>query len=180
MEVLSKVGPVAVYRSHPLNWSAVFGGWLVATAVAWVLYTLGLAVGFSSIDATLTDAAAKAWGIGTRVWLLLTWAGSLFLGGLFASWVEGKAHPGFGVLNGLAVWGLSTTIAVLLLTLGFSNMLQGGGSLLRAHAEVLHGPLVAAALWQLFFSSIAGAFAATLGGWVGAGHLHRIYDEPAA
>ena len=180
MEILSKVGPIAVYRHHPLNWSAVFGGWLITTAVAWVLYTLGLAVGFSSIDVTLSDAAAKAWGVGTRVWLLLTWAGALFMGGLFTSWIDGKAHTGFGVLNGLAVWGLTTTIAVLLLSFGYFDMLQGGGSLLRARAEVIHGPSVAAALWQLFFSSVAGAFAAVAGGWVGAGHLHHVYAEPVA
>jgi hypothetical protein len=206
MEIISKSGPLTVYRNVPLNWSAIFGGWVVATAVAWLLYVLGVAVGFSSIDLSHAETATKAWGIGTRVWLVLTWAASLFMGGLFASWIDGKAHATFGLLNGVAVWGLATTISALLLSLGFANTLQGGASLLRTNSAAnaaIEQPLnvaanpaqasadtkekaervaryTAAALWALFFSTITGAFAAALGGWVGSGHLHNVYEDAVA
>ena len=179
MELISKAGPLTVYRTHPLNWSAVWGGWVVATGMAWLLYVLGLAVGYSGVDASLADTAAKPWGAGMRTWLVLTWAVSLFMGSLFTSWIEGKAQPTFGLLNGIAVWGLTTTIGAILLTLGFANILQGGVSLLHANPAGIHSPMATAALWALFFSSIAGAFAAAAGGWIGAGHLHRVYDDPA-
>lgn len=208
MEIVSKAGPLTVYRSVPLNWSAIIGGWVIATALAWVLYVLGLAVGFSSVDLSHADSMTRAWGVGTRTWLVVTWAISLFMGALFASWVDGKAHSTFGLLNGIAVWGLSTTVGALLLSLGFANALQGGASLLKASpspgtsivqqldpqasspaareeataqskekAERI-ARYTAGALWALFFSTIAGAFAAAFGGWLGAGHLHRVYDDP--
>ena len=176
MEIISKAGPVTVYRSHPLNWSAVLGGWVIATGVAWLLYVLGLAVGYGSVDSTLADPAAKAWGIGMRTWLVLISAVSLFMGGLFDSWVDGKAQQVFGVLNGITVWGLSTTIGAVLLTPGFVSNLQGGLSLLHGNPAMMHSPMAATALWALFFGSVAGAFTAALGGWIGAGHLHRVYD----
>lgn len=209
MEIISRAGPLTVYRTHPLNWSAVFAGWVIATGIAWLLYILGLAVGFSAVDFSHAESATHAWGIGTRTWLVLTWAVSLFMGGLVASWIDGKAHGTFGLLNGLAVWGLTTTIGAILLSLGFANALQGGASLLQSRAAPAQTSIVqqlhataetvasddaspaakakaervakytASALWALFFSTIAGAFTAALGGWLGAGHLHRVYeDEP--
>ena len=209
MEVINRAGPLTVYRTHPLNWSAIFGGWLLATAIAWLLYVLGLAVGFSAVDHSHAESMTRAWGVGTRTWLVLTWAVSLFMGGLFASWIDGKAHATFGLLNGIAVWGLTTTMGALLLSLGFANALQGGASLLQSRAPAAQSSIVqqlhaaaatvedddaspaakakadriakytAGALWALFFSTIAGAFTAALGGWLGAGHVHRVYeDEP--
>lgn len=206
MEIVSKSGPLTVYRTAPLNWSAIFGGWVVATGVAWLLYVLGLAVGFSSVDLSHADSM-QAWGIGTRAWLVLTWAVSLFMGALFASWIDGKANATFGLLNGIALWGLTMTVGAVLLSLGFANALQGGASLLqgrpapeqtsivqrldetaaavanadsspraKAKAERI-AKYTAGALWALFFSTIAGAFTAALGGWLGAGHLHRVYDD---
>ena len=207
MEIVSKAGPLTVYRSTPLNWSAIFAGWVIATGVAWVLYVLGLAVGFSAVDASHAESMTHAWGVGTRTWLVLTWAVSLFMGGLFASWIDGKAHNTFGLLNGITVWGLSTTVGAVLLSLGFANALQGGASLLQSRAAPAQSSIVqqlhataaavesddaspavkakaeriakytAGALWALFFSTIAGAFTAALGGWLGAGHLHRVYEE---
>lgn len=207
MEIVSKAGPLTVYRSVPLNWSAVFGGLVIATAIAWLLYVLGLAVGFSSVDLSHAESMTRAWGVGTRAWLVLTSAVALFMGGLFASWIDGKAHPTFGLLNGIAVWGLSTTVGALLLSLGFANALQGGAALLKTNSSTPSSitrqldaavsnaapdteteaqaqekaeriaRYTAAAMWALFFSTIAGAFTAALGGWLGAGHLHRVYEE---
>jgi hypothetical protein len=207
MEIISKAGPLTVYRTHPVNWSAILAGWLLATAVAWLLYVLGLAVGFSAVDHSHAESMTHAWGAGTRTWLVLTWAVSLFMGGLFASWIDGKAHSTHGLLNGITVWGLTTTVGVILLSLGFANALQGGASLLQGRTPTSQTSMVqqlhaaanavedddaspaakaraeriakytAGAMWALFFSSIAGAFSAALGGWLGAGHLHRVYDD---
>jgi hypothetical protein len=35
----------------------------------------------------------------------------------------------------------------------------------------------AAAMWALFFSCLIGLVAAALGGWAGAGHIHRVHDQ---
>jgi hypothetical protein len=132
--VAAEAREVVGYRPPTIRWSAVFGGWLVATGLAWLMYVLGLAVGFTAIDAADVDASMRSLGIGTAVWLLLTWAVSLFLGGMYASWLDGKTDSGVGTLHGVAVWALATTVTVMLVALGFSNLLQGGASLIRGMA----------------------------------------------
>jgi hypothetical protein len=39
---------------------------------------------------------AKGIGTGTAIWMILTWAVSLFLGGMFASWFDGRADQTIG------------------------------------------------------------------------------------
>jgi hypothetical protein len=120
---------LAVHRPH-ISWISIIGGWVVAMGVAWLFYVLGLAVGFSSFDVSDTDAVAKGIGIGTTAWVILTWAASLFIGAMFASWVDGRSDPTVGSLHGVAVWGLALTITAILTALGLSNFLQGTASLL--------------------------------------------------
>lgn len=131
--------PAAVYRFPTIRWSAVFGGWLVATGLAWLMYVLGLAVGFTAIDASDLTASGRAIGIGTIAWLVLTWTVSLFLGGMFASWLDGTTDSGTGTLHGVAVWALATSVSVVLVTIGFSNIVQGGASLVRSGAGAMTG-----------------------------------------
>ncbi len=125
----------AVRRRFPaVRWSAIFCGWLVGSGIAWLMYILGLAAGFSAIDVSNLQNAAKGIGIGTGLWLLLTWAVSLFLGGMFAAWFDGKPDPVIGALHGIAVWALAMTVSVLLLASGTASVLQGGSSLLKGAA----------------------------------------------
>jgi hypothetical protein len=102
--------------------------------MAWLFYLLGLAVGFSSFDVSDPAAAAKGVGIGTTIWVILTWTVSLFLGSMFASWMDGRPNPTIGTLHGVAVWGLAMSVTALLAAVGASNLLQGGASLLRGTA----------------------------------------------
>jgi len=122
-------GAVVLHRPH-VTWTSIVGGWIVAMGIAWMFYILGLAVGFSSFDLSDPDTVAKGVGIGTTIWIILTWAASLFLGGMFASWVDGRADPTVGSLHGVAVWGLALTITAILTALGVSTFLQGTASLL--------------------------------------------------
>jgi hypothetical protein len=135
----------AVYKFPSFRWSAVFAGWLVATAIAFLLYVLGLAVGFSAIDASDVEASAKGLGIGTAVWLVLTWATSLFLGGMFASWLDGTTDRSLGSMHGVGVWALATTVSVVMVALGFTNVVQGGASLLKGGATAVAAGGAAAA-----------------------------------
>jgi hypothetical protein len=129
--------PSTVAVRHPLmTWLSIFGGWLVALGIAWLFYVLGLAVGFSAFDVRDAETAAKGVGLGTTLWVVLTWAISLFLGGMFASWVDGRPDQNIGALHGVAVWGLAMSVTVLLAAVGFNNLLQGGASLLRGAATV--------------------------------------------
>lgn len=129
----------AVVTAHPyacVRWSAIIGGWVVATGMASLMYAAGLALGFTAFDPYNATAAAKAVGVGTAVWVVLTWAVSLFLGGMFASWFDAKADQTVGALHGVAVWGLAVAASALLLALGVTQALQGGAAVMRGAAAV--------------------------------------------
>jgi hypothetical protein len=105
--------------AHPtMNWGAIFAGWLVATGIAGLLYVAGLALGFAAFDPHDVAATTKGIGIGTAVWVVLSWVTGLFVGGMFASWFDGKSDETMGAMHGVAVWGLSITATALWLSLG--------------------------------------------------------------
>jgi hypothetical protein len=129
----------AVVESHShavLRWSAIIGGWLVATGIASLMYVAGLAIGFSAFDPYNAAATAKGIGTGTAMWMVLTWAVSLFHGGMFASWFDGRADQTVGSLHGVAVWGLSMAASGLLLAIGLTQFVHGGAAILKGGAMV--------------------------------------------
>ena len=129
----------AVVESHShatMRWSAIIAGWLVATGIASLMYVAGLAIGFTAFDPYNAAATAKGIGAGTAIWMVLTWAVSLFLGGMFASWFDGRADQTVGSLHGVAVWGLSIAASGLLLAVGLTQFVQGGAAILKGGAMV--------------------------------------------
>jgi hypothetical protein len=119
---------------HPaMKFRAVIAGWLVATGVAGLLYIAGLALGFSSFDAWHAADSAKGIGIGTTIWLIITWVASLFLGGMFASWFDGRNDDTMGALHGVTVWGLSVTTTALWVGLGLAHSMSGHGGMAGMH-----------------------------------------------
>jgi hypothetical protein len=122
-------------HSHAmLRWSAIIGGWLVATGIASLMYVAGLALGFSAFDPYSAAATAKGIGMGTAIWMVLTWVVSLFLGGMFASWFDGRADQTVGSLHGVTVWGLSVAASGVLLAVGLTPFVQGGAALVSGGA----------------------------------------------
>jgi hypothetical protein len=105
-----------------MRWSAVFAGWFVATGIAILLYGAGIALGFTAFNPHNAEAAAKGLGIGTIIWMILTWAASLFVGGLFASWFDGRADDTMGSLHGITVWGVAMTASTLWLALTLGQL----------------------------------------------------------
>lgn len=114
-------------RFASMSFRAIWAGWLVATGIALLLYLGGLALGFSAFNAWDASASAKGIGIGTSIWLVLTWIVSLWLGGMFASWYAAHDDQTIGSLHGVAVWGLSVTAVFLWLLLGLGPMHHGDG-----------------------------------------------------
>lgn len=125
---------VGVHAHATMRWSAVFGGWLVATGIASLMYVFGLAIGFTAFDPYNAEVTAKGIGMGTAVWMVLTWAISLFLGGMFASWFDGRSDQTVGTLHGVTVWGLSVAASGLLLAVGLTQVVQGGAAIVRGGA----------------------------------------------
>jgi hypothetical protein len=135
-----------VELSQPsMNWGAIIAGWLVAVGVAFLMYVGGLAMGFSAFDPYDAEATAKGIGIGTALWVIVTWIVALLLGGMFASWFDSRDDRNMGVMHGITVWGLSIAASGLLLALGMGGAIGSGASMmggarLGAHAHGMpHG-----------------------------------------
>ncbi|MBB5357622.1 hypothetical protein HDE76_000804 [Rhodanobacter sp. ANJX3] len=246
--------------AHPtMRFSAIIAGWLVATATAGLLYCAGLALGFAGFDAWNAAGSAKGVGIGTAVWMIITWAAALFIGGMFAAWFDGRNDDTSGALHGVTVWGLSLTTTALWLALGLGHAMSGHNEHMGGPGSDMHGgapamtpavsvldaniayaltgrerggsaPIVGAilagqddiatallaadtgtsqdsaaaslqkltpqidaarseskmaadkaahylslTLWIAFISGFLALLASAVGGWLGAGHIHRVY-----
>ena len=148
-----------------MNWGAIFGGWLVATGIASLIYVGGLAVGFDGFDPH--DAAAT----GTSIWIILTWAVSLFMGGMFASWFDGKADPTVGTLHGITVWGLSVTASCLIFMVRMTHVILGSA----AAEHAVRNTYSTTAMGIVFLSIFIALVAAAVGGWLGASHIHKVH-----
>ncbi|HEX4025008.1 MAG TPA: hypothetical protein VHX52_09950 [Steroidobacteraceae bacterium] len=169
---------------HPtLSWGAVFAGWFVATAVAATLYAFGLALGFSALNpydtvAAASGAATGGSAAGAILWIILTWAGALFIGSIFASWFDGRNDTEMGVVRGLAVWGLSVTTTALVMSGGLTRFMYATAAAVPAASGIDRTALAhytAQIMWIAFGSSIVALIASVFGGWLGAHHVHHVY-----
>ncbi len=111
--------PGAPYK---LSWGAIFGGTFVALGVWILLYSLGLALGLSSVDPN-DPGSAKSAGIGTGIWSLVAPLIALFVGGLVASRTAGVVDKAGGALHGAVLWGLTTLAGVIVMGMALSSLL---------------------------------------------------------
>ena len=164
-----------------MSWGAIFGGWLVAAGIAFLLYVAGLAIGFAAFDPYNASASAKGIGVGTALWMVLTWAVALFLGGMFASWFDGKTDRTVGALHGITVWGLSIVVTLVLVALGLTQVAQGGAAVVRGAASMgaaAAGEATTGLQAQLTQRiSQTSARSATAGGQVNAADVRRAAEE---
>jgi hypothetical protein len=105
-----------------LSWSAIFGGAFVALGIWILLYSLGLALGLSSVDPG-DPGSAKSAGIGTGIWSLIAPLISLFVGGFVAARTAGVQDKGGGALHGAVLWGLTTLAGTILLSMALSSLM---------------------------------------------------------
>lgn len=121
-----------------VSWGAIIAGWVVAAGVAWLFYQLGAAIGLTVADPAQDDAAAlgKGLSIGAGVWVVLTWMASLFMGGWFAGRMSGRATVRNGALHGMAVWGFTAVISIVVGFMGLANIAQGGASLIGGTVQM--------------------------------------------
>lgn len=95
--------------SARLSWGSIFGGTVAALAVWLLLYSLGLALGLTSMEAN-DPGSARGAGIFTGIWGLVTPLIALFIGGFVASRSADLASRSGGVFHGLVVWGLTLLV----------------------------------------------------------------------
>ncbi len=121
----------AAYDLRSIHWGAVIAGLVFTYAVYWLLYLLGLALGFSVADASDFDAIGKGFAYGIAFWILITSVIAYFVGGLFTSRLSAAADKDTGMLHGIALWSVATAVMVILGASGAANLAQGGHALLQ-------------------------------------------------
>jgi hypothetical protein len=122
-EIVEKA-PIEAIPGIPfkLSWGAIFGGTFVALGVWILLYSLGLALGLSSVDPA-DPGSAKSAGIGTGIWSLIAPLIALFAGGMVASRTAGVVDKMGGALHGVVLWGLTTLVGVIVMGMALSSLL---------------------------------------------------------
>ncbi|AKF79925.1 hypothetical protein OWM54_13655 [Myxococcus sp. MISCRS1] len=118
-----KPGVISASAGTPfkLSWGAILGGTFVALGVLILLYSLGLALGLSSVDPSNPGSARSA-GIGTGIWGLIAPLIALFAGGFVASRTAGVVDKGGGAMHGAVMWGLTTIAGVALMGMVISTI----------------------------------------------------------
>lgn len=119
-----------------INWGAIFAGLFFVITASWLLFLLGSAVGVGIADASDLEAMGKGFGVGAAIWLILSTIVVYFLGGWLAARVAGNPNTGNGVLHGLVLWSAVGVLILLLGSLGVSNAMQAGQSLITGAASV--------------------------------------------
>ncbi|MFB1483326.1 hypothetical protein [Corallococcus sp. RDP092CA] len=114
--------PAVPGSAYKLSWGAIFGGTFVALGVWILLYTLGLALGLSSVNPA-NAASAKSAGIFTGIWSVIVPLVALFVGGMVAARSAGIVDKGGGALHGAVLWGLTTLVGVMVVGMLVSNVL---------------------------------------------------------
>ncbi|MBJ6761143.1 hypothetical protein JGU66_10245 [Myxococcaceae bacterium JPH2] len=114
--------PATPGTPYKLSWGAILGGAFVALGMWILLYSLGLALGLSSVDPN-NPGSARAAGIGTGIWSLLAPLIALFVGGMVASRTAGVVDKAGGALHGAVLWGLTTLAGAVLMGAVLSSLL---------------------------------------------------------
>lgn len=129
MSVTANSTIIATRPPLSVRWRSVFAGTAFALATAWVMYLLGSALGFSMINPYSQEPTS---GLGyAAAWIFITWIISLFLGGLLAGRLSEHADRSSGLIHGILVWSISIILTITLGVIGVSNLLQGGGQLIK-------------------------------------------------
>lgn len=100
------------FSSH-IRWGAVFGGWLTATAIAMLLYAVGVSIGIGTISAADAEVFSKKVVFLSAAWMLVTWMTALFFGGYFASAASRDTNQRGAVSQAVLVWALSNILTLL-------------------------------------------------------------------
>jgi len=145
-----------------LSWGAIFGGTFVALGVWVLLYSLGLAMGLSSVDPA-DPSSAKAAGIGTGIWSLITPLIALFAGGWVASRTAGVMDKMGGAVHGAVLWGLTTLAGVIVMGMALSSLLGTAFNVGKTAVSATGSAVASAASGAASQGDNAGSLARTFG-----------------
>lgn len=121
-------------RSY-IDWAAILGGAVVATAIATVLTTFGAALGLSAISADPGEGSFNFAIILSGIWVVVTLVASYAAGGYIAGRMRRRVDQASAdevmardMINGLVVWGVGMVIGAMLLTNAATSAISAVGT----------------------------------------------------
>lgn len=120
-----------------ISWGAIFAGLVFLFAMSWLLYLLGIAIGVSVADASDSMSLNNGLGTGAIIWMVVSSLLVYFLGSMLTARLTGKHDATTGMLHGVTLWGLGTTLMLVLSYYGVLGLLQTGQSLLSTAATAI-------------------------------------------
>ncbi len=121
-------------RSY-IDWAAILGGAVVATAIATVFTTFGAALGLSAISADPGEGSFNFAIILSGIWVVVTLVASYAAGGYIAGRMRRRVDQASAdevmardMINGLVVWGVGMVIGAMLLTNAATSAISAVGA----------------------------------------------------
>jgi hypothetical protein len=142
-----------------VSWGGIWGGVLVAMGLLALLSALGVAVGFSAVEAGSAQDAGKLM-TGAGIWAGASLLLSLFLGGMVSTRIGAVYDRTTGFFEGALVWVMSLLLMIPLAGSGLGFM--DGISF-----EMPDAPLAA---WMGFGALLVSLLTAVLGAMAGRRH----------
>lgn len=177
--------PTFHHEGSYVDWSSIFAGTVVATAIAFVFTTFGAAMGLSFISPYAGEGSATAALVAVGSWMLWTTISSFMVGGYITGRmrrrVDGASADEVAVrdgIHGLAVWGAAVLIGALLLGNGVDIAAQVGVNTAAGVPDAEANAIAETARRYAIISAFAVAaslfVAAAAAYWAaGVGGLHR-------
>ena len=144
-------GPSAVLAGSYVDWPAILGGAVVATAIAALFSAFGAAIGLSAVSAQPGEGSLGFAVILSAIWLVVTLVASYSAGGYIAGRMrrrvdsatadEVTARDG---INGLVVWGVGMIVGAVLIGSAVSTTVSAVGTATSAAGSAV-GTAVSAA-----------------------------------
>lgn len=136
-------GPSAYTGGSYIDWPAILGGAVVATAIAALFSAFGAALGLSAISAKPGEGSVGLAIILSAIWLVVTLVASYAAGGYIAGRMrrrvdtatpeEVTARDG---INGLVVWGVGMMVGAVLLGSAVGTTISAAGTAASAAGSV--------------------------------------------
>lgn len=99
----------------PVSWGAILAGAIAAITFGAMLNALGVAIGAAAVDTVQRDTpTAATMTMSAGLWMALSGAVGLFLGGMIAARLAHTVYRKDALLHGMAVWGVGFLLAIAL------------------------------------------------------------------
>ena len=131
-----------IEKSSYIDWSGVFVGAIVASALSWLLLTFGSAIGLLAVSPyTLNANTAATVTMAAAVWFALTQIYSIGMGAYIAARLRPRVADGMedevyfrDGITGVTVWGLAIVLGLIVAGMAATSAARTGAAVVSSAA----------------------------------------------